>query len=519
MQLSYLLEKRIFKDFEIQSERYNLNKEISTILILETPDFKNYILENGLILTTFYVIKKDKELFLDLLNSLKDHNCPGVCIKLNRYIDFIPEDIIKLSETLDIPIICLNYDANLSELFSTIFSEIQKEVHSANNFNHKLIDFLKIINNNPSTSELIKICTEIEYLDILFYNYETEKIRYTSTTLLDFFNNNYADDTIIIDNKIYVVINISIFENKEYCMILSSNLEKRHILNNYLEIFRILTSIIIQKKHENKLKLNQFIYKFLSEKYNKNDYSSVLNKTKTFNWKLNFPVKLIGLEFSSTSNYNEITNRFAYKILLTISKLYRIDINEIKYFKSNNKIYYIFNQNINIRLNYTKIFKDLISRINTILCDDFSKYLIVETGEITNITEINKHFYNIEKIFKFSKNQNLTKSYFNYSEYEFLSFLSNIDISYDNFLSTVLDPLIEYEKKYKINIIFTAFTYINARFNVSTAAKELFIHYNTLKYRLNIIKNLGFDLSDKNYNYIPLYFACFYYLYLLDKND
>ena len=37
------------------------------------------------------------------------------------------------------------------------------------------------------------------------------------------------------------------------------------------------------------------------------------------------------------------------------------------------------------------------------------------------------------------------------------------------------------------------------------------IHCNTLKYRLGVIKNLGYDISDTTYTFLPLYMSLYLY--------
>ena len=45
----------------------------------------------------------------------------------------------------------------------------------------------------------------------------------------------------------------------------------------------------------------------------------------------------------------------------------------------------------------------------------------------------------------------------------------------------------------------TLFTYVNCQQNISKAAEQMQLHYNTLKYRINrIISMTGIDLNDEN---------------------
>lgn len=93
--LNTLLNREIFDSYEILTKDTDLDMPISGVSILETPDFEKYILDNTLILTTFYIIKNDIKLFLRLLKTLSDHDSPGIVIKLHRFIDEVPQRIIN----------------------------------------------------------------------------------------------------------------------------------------------------------------------------------------------------------------------------------------------------------------------------------------------------------------------------------------------------------------------------------------------------------------------------------------
>lgn len=65
------------------------------------------------------------------------------------------------------------------------------------------------------------------------------------------------------------------------------------------------------------------------------------------------------------------------------------------------------------------------------------------------------------------------------------------------FVQDILGNLIEYDRKHKTQLVDTLETYFSADCNAAKAAKALFVHKNSLVYRLNRIKKvLGNDLQD-----------------------
>ena len=111
--LEQLFKRDIFESFKVVSGKNYLNKNITGVSILETPDFEKYIIDGTLILTTFYIINKNIELFSNLIKTLSKYNSPGIIIKLYRYIDEIPQTVIELSNECKIPIVILDVERQL----------------------------------------------------------------------------------------------------------------------------------------------------------------------------------------------------------------------------------------------------------------------------------------------------------------------------------------------------------------------------------------------------------------------
>src|SRR5690606_29435800 len=144
-----LLKSSVFESYEVLSGKNNLNRPVNSVSVLETPDFANYIIEFSLILTTLYPIKSDLALFEKLLYILSEKKSSGLVVKINRYIDVIPSEIIALANKLGLPVIILDYDVNLSNLFNTVISEIQSSEFNRLGIELQHSHLFNSINSNP----------------------------------------------------------------------------------------------------------------------------------------------------------------------------------------------------------------------------------------------------------------------------------------------------------------------------------------------------------------------------------
>lgn len=77
-----------------------------------------------------------------------------------------------------------------------------------------------------------------------------------------------------------------------------------------------------------------------------------------------------------------------------------------------------------------------------------------------------------------------------------LNSLSQDSSELQQFFSETVKPLIEYDEKYRTGLVLTLETYLRLDGKVEAAAKELFAHRHTVRYRLERIKDLtGLDIS------------------------
>jgi sugar diacid utilization regulator len=74
-----------------------------------------------------------------------------------------------------------------------------------------------------------------------------------------------------------------------------------------------------------------------------------------------------------------------------------------------------------------------------------------------------------------------------------------------DFVQSVIGPLLTYEKKHGGNLLETLDRLISNQFHLKKTADMMFIHYNTLRHRLRILEQLGYQkgvLDTNRYDFI-----------------
>lgn len=112
------------RDAKIIAGMGGLGREITSVNIMEVPDIEHYVKPGELLLTTAYPIKDDEGGQARLVPALNDRGLSGLAIKPKRFINEIPDVMIQQADALDFPLIQLPQDAKFNEILVPLVSEI-----------------------------------------------------------------------------------------------------------------------------------------------------------------------------------------------------------------------------------------------------------------------------------------------------------------------------------------------------------------------------------------------------------
>ncbi|MFB5662826.1 PucR family transcriptional regulator [Alteribacillus sp. HJP-4] len=98
--------------------------KVRNVNMMDAPDISSYLQANDLLVTTAYHFKDDTFLLLDLIQHMSREGCAGLGIKTKRFLNEIPQDALQLAEMLNFPIIDLPSKTSLSSIVNQILSSI-----------------------------------------------------------------------------------------------------------------------------------------------------------------------------------------------------------------------------------------------------------------------------------------------------------------------------------------------------------------------------------------------------------
>ncbi|EIY5982244.1 PucR family transcriptional regulator ligand-binding domain-containing protein [Enterococcus faecalis] len=94
-----------FSDLQLLSSHSNLTQPLESVEITETPDVADFIPKNVMILTTAMIYKDDQEKLKPFIDSLKQAECTALGIKVGRFLDKISPEIVAYASAVDLPLI------------------------------------------------------------------------------------------------------------------------------------------------------------------------------------------------------------------------------------------------------------------------------------------------------------------------------------------------------------------------------------------------------------------------------
>lgn len=90
--------------------------EIHTVNMMDAPDIIHFLKPNELLVTTAYHLKDQPHLLTDLIKAMSEQGCAALGIKTKRFLQEVPEDARQLANKLSLPIIELPLALSLGEV-------------------------------------------------------------------------------------------------------------------------------------------------------------------------------------------------------------------------------------------------------------------------------------------------------------------------------------------------------------------------------------------------------------------
>lgn len=513
-------------------------KIIKYVDVMEVPDAVNWVREQEMLLTTAYAIKNDVKAQEDLIIKLAEVKASALCIKPGRFIDKIPQKIITLAEKLDFPVIELPPEIPYIDIINQVLNRILSKkaffLETINKIHSSLTDVvleggglqaicskLAELTRNPiaifdSNNRIIafsskqeEICQLTDQLQLIkeHNNYDQcdkhNEINSVSTRILETERGKFIITPVVIERKLY-----------GFLVMFGSNSPESELNIKALEQGAVVVALeFLKDKNVQETKkriMNDFINDLLEGNISNPDI--LQERGRYLGWDLKKGMQVMVADIEEQHNiYNGKVEGNARKVqwfkspVLDIVKVTakKLDPGSIIIDKSE-KIVIL----INIPDDYKNTPNNLYSYTKGI-ATNIQREVTASLNEVNMNLGIGRYYGNIHNISKSYKEAlealNLGKRILgpgkvvHFDDLDVYKVLLNVSDKriLKSFALKYLQPLIDYDKQYGSDLITTLEAYLKNDKKISQTADELFVHRNTVRYRIDRINDiLGVDLED-----------------------
>jgi purine catabolism regulator len=121
--LKELLELPVFSGSRLLCGELSLDRPVAGVSLSDIPDYYNWIYPHELLVSTCYAIHDDPAAISCFIQTLDDHGMSGACIKPSRFLGEMPEAMLAAARQLEFPLIELPDQIRFADITKAVSDE------------------------------------------------------------------------------------------------------------------------------------------------------------------------------------------------------------------------------------------------------------------------------------------------------------------------------------------------------------------------------------------------------------
>lgn len=182
MLLKELISLPVYANAKVVAGHEGMTNSVQSVNIMDAPDIIHYLKPQELLLTTGYAMKDHPDALLALVTNMSGVGCAGLAIKTKRFLQEVPGDVLQRANELQFPIIELSLEQSLGDISNYSLSHILEkrtdELHYALS-THK--QFSQMIMQGKSTQEVIEALSQLIDSPVMLINQHMELLFHSSS--------------------------------------------------------------------------------------------------------------------------------------------------------------------------------------------------------------------------------------------------------------------------------------------------------------------------------------------------
>lgn len=503
-----LLAARELQNIKLIAGHQGLRRNVQLIGMIEAPDIESYLFAGQLLVTTGYHYYQNVDLLKLLIKKMVAMDCAGLGIKANRYFKKIPQDVIQLAEKLNFPLLLTPAKESLSQTVSSLIKVvIQSDALKLSRVIQQNQELSRLALNNTHFNVFLDQCADYLQHDIVLLDshfrvcYSNQAINQQqnqiSINLRNKSNINYfsltEESTVKVAERQLRILPLMVMypENKSFIGIF--DLEKptsmqQLQLQQIQNIISLMNSRTDVRKEDIIHRRNDFFVNILAGKIKQDLIEQQVEQTQ---------VKLTGNCLCAICGLKP-TKQGGMLFLKQIEQIRRladwfIDEYEIQ------ATTFILQQQLVIVIATTRNTNHFLKLLANFFKKAIGNKFLIKIGLSNSslpITKLTKIYQEAQEAYTLAEQSKILIQRFRPKKVsELLQLIPQNEA--ESFINENLGPLFKIKNKQEAaDLIQTLRLYIYNHQQINLVAKQLFIHRNTVVYRLNKtadILNVNFE--------------------------
>lgn len=475
-----------------------INNKVDYATIMEVPDIVTWLKGNEIILTSLYAVKDDLELQASLISRLHLAGASAIAIKPRRFVEEIPDIILEEADKYNFPVIeipkQISYLDILAPVMNTIFNnkvvlqqdmeqtdQILNEISLGDKGVDNLVEMLSFLTKNVITVESQLPYIEVPEVEFSFEELNEKQIKELSMVKRPIkikreYNGELVDcitAPIFIDDELGGNIT-SWGVNWDHVEVDLAVLEKATTLLS-LEFLKLKVKFDVEQQYK-----NDFVRDLLLNDVM--DYDEIMERGAKFNFSIDSSYVCMVIQVADIKENNKRVKKFNEIETIIQRKMDNVVTGHIRKWFC---ILYPVEED-------DKDLKKLAAYFYNFLDNSlFPKvHLRIGVGRYhPGIKGLRRSFQEAEKAIRLSNVNEHIISYHDLGVYSLLGQIEDFD-EVTLFYEETVGKLIEYDASNELQLLSTLKCYFENDEKLKQTADKLYIHVNTLKYRMKRIEQI-----------------------------
>ena len=521
MKIQDVLKDKRFSKFSLLAGLSGAGNAISTVTVIDTPDGAKWLSGGEFVITTAYMLKDDEEALLRFIRTLKARKASALGIKQGRYIENIPDSALALSDDLGLPLLLIPQKFPYADIINPILSElVNQQTNRLIQANLIHTKFTELAVSDASIPDILSAFMSIVGVPTAFFDFETAQIWYSDSesSLAQHLKTERILSHRDIDRARYDLHLIANQNRRFGVLVFEKGVLEREMeedggtalirerdpgfkialenaaTNIILREQTIISNRQVAERYKGLLIQDILIHNIKSE-------TEIHNRAEIFGWDFHdggivLEVDINNIKQRFKRNFSNNTSKMLEEMS---TEIFDISIREIlrfypnaHYVKLSDIIIFVLSIRPKERKQMEKQIAEAFSRIQK----------SIENIPFTISFGIGRYYENIEQIYlSYQEAREVIRLSYMFSWFNRILYYEKMDL-FRIFLPILdnqealeacrncLQPLLDYDRKNGKNMLETLQVVSECDWNLKLAAERMFLHPNSVKYRMEQIGKL-----------------------------